>query len=153
MSSIVTSDDNAQWWQVDSDLISASAALVTILLGNEESRTNHVVTWLTSSSGAGVGEGVAIRRAILAALVKNKSYIEIVLEKSLQQFGDQLYIKHTPAMQQDGRCLRIQSKHASANILSSPRTGSPSISWICTPKDTNASSYDDEIRSASRNGI
>jgi len=106
MSSIVTSDDNAQWWQVDSDLISASAALVTILLGNEESRTNHVVTWLTSSSGAGVGEGVAIRRAILAALVKNKSYIEIVLEKSLQQFGDQLYIKHTPAMQQDGRCLK-----------------------------------------------
>lgn len=63
----------------------------------------HLVSWLTSSSGAGLGDGIAIRRAVVVVLSREKTDIETVLDKSLQQFGDQLYIKHTPTIQQDGK--------------------------------------------------
>ncbi|TVY88746.1 DNA replication checkpoint protein tel2, partial [Lachnellula willkommii] len=53
------------------------------------------------ADGTGVGEGIAIRRAVVTALAEDKSDMETVLEKSLQQLGDQLYIKHTPTMQQE----------------------------------------------------
>ncbi|RAL66882.1 hypothetical protein DID88_007664 [Monilinia fructigena] len=60
--------------------------------------------------GAGIGEGVAIRRAAIASLSKNKKDIETVLEKSLSQFGDMLYIRHAPILQQE--------VHAQALLLS-----------------------------------
>jgi len=69
-----------------------------------------LLSWLTSSTGAGVGEGIAIRRAVVAALAEDKSDMETVLEKSLQQLGDQLYIKHTPTMQQEGIIQRAAFK-------------------------------------------
>jgi hypothetical protein len=43
-------------------------------------------------------------------LSRDKSDIQAVLEKSLQQFGDQLYIKHTPTLQQDGTVPFDQSR-------------------------------------------
>jgi telomere length regulation protein len=76
--------------------------LINLVLANEESRKAQVISWLTASSGAGVGDGIAIRRASIVALAADKSDIEAVFDKSLQQFGDQLYIRHTPAMQQEG---------------------------------------------------
>lgn len=60
--------------------------------------------WLTGSSGAGLGEGVGIRRAAVAVIAQNKDDLVMVLEKSLGQFGDQLYIKHSPMLQQEGWC-------------------------------------------------
>lgn len=62
----------------------------------------HLISWLTGTSGAGLGDGIAIRRTVVVVLSKDKAAIETVLEKSLQNFGDQLYIKHTPTLQQEG---------------------------------------------------
>jgi telomere length regulation protein len=102
LSSVVTSEDNFRWWQSDADSVSAAAGLITSVLAKDESRKGHLVTWLTSSSGAGVGDGIAIRRAVVAALAKDSNDVETVLDKGLRQFGDQLYIRHTPTIQQEG---------------------------------------------------
>ena len=77
-------------------------------MAKNEARKSHIITWLTSSSGAGVGDGISIRRSVIVALAEDKNDIEMVLEKSLKQFGDQLYIKHTPTMQQEGIFLLTQ---------------------------------------------
>jgi telomere length regulation protein len=102
LSTSFTTEADSSWWKSDVKVVSGAAGLIKILVANEETRKNQLLSWLTSSTGAGVGEGIAIRRAVVAALAEDKSDMETILEKSLQQLGDQLYIKHTPTMQQEG---------------------------------------------------
>jgi telomere length regulation protein len=102
LSSIVTSEDDSRWWQSDAEIVSAASGLIKLILSTDEPRKSHMITWLTSSSGAGVGDGISIRRAVIAALATEKNDIETILDQSLRQFGDQLYIRHTPTMQQEG---------------------------------------------------
>ncbi|KAF6841477.1 telomere length regulation protein [Colletotrichum plurivorum] len=80
--------------------ISAAAGVVERIVSNDESRKTHLVSWLTSSTGAGLGDGIGIRRAVLAALARDRECMNLILEKSTNQFGDQLYIKHSPILQQ-----------------------------------------------------
>jgi telomere length regulation protein len=82
--------------------VSAAAGIIDALIKGNETLYNYLVTWCTSSSGAGLGDSVGIRRAILAVLAQNKDGITTVFEKSLSQFGDQLYIKHAAILQQNG---------------------------------------------------
>ncbi|KAK2038381.1 telomere length regulation protein [Colletotrichum somersetense] len=81
-------------------IISAAAGVIEKMVSKDESRKVHMISWLTSSTGAGLGDGIGIRRAVLAALAQDKECTVLVFEKSLHQFGDQLYIKHSPMMQQ-----------------------------------------------------
>jgi telomere length regulation protein len=98
--------------KIVSSMISAVAALIKLLVDGEESHKGHFIFWLTNSSGGGIGDGIAIRRAIVASLALDKVNMESILEKSLRQFGDQLYIRHTPTLQQEGMCsvINIQAK-------------------------------------------
>jgi telomere length regulation protein len=105
LSTELTSEDNSDWWKADADVVSAAAGLINLVLGDHDARKAQVITWLTSASGAGVGDGIAIRRASVTALSANKADLESIFDRSLQQFGDQLYIGHTPAMQQEGMNL------------------------------------------------
>lgn len=91
-------------------LISAAAGVVDRLVDEDESRKNHLVVWLTGATGAGLGDAVGIRRAVLAALAKDRDTMTTVLEKILQQFGDELYIRHSPALQQDGRSSHTRKR-------------------------------------------
>jgi telomere length regulation protein len=84
-------------------IVSAVSAVINSTVQGDESRVNHLVNWCTSSSGAGLGNGVGIRRAVLAVLAQSKDVITTVFEKSLSQFGDELYIKHSPVLQQNGK--------------------------------------------------
>jgi telomere length regulation protein len=84
--------------------ISAVAGALTAILRSGQNGRRHLVEWLTGSSGAGLGEGVGIRRAGAAVIAQNNDDLVTVLEKSLAQFGDQLYIKHSPMLQQEGWC-------------------------------------------------
>jgi telomere length regulation protein len=86
-------------------VVSAAAGLISLVLDNQESRKAQLISWLTGSSGAGVGEGIAIRRAAVVALSADKHDLEAIFDKSLQQFGDALYIRHTPVIQQEGMAL------------------------------------------------
>ncbi|KAI0877580.1 telomere length regulation protein [Hypoxylon argillaceum] len=92
-------DDNET--SEDYPAIWASVAVLQSVVGNNDSQRSNLVSWLTSASGAGVGEGCSIRRAAVAALADHKESISEVLEKSLNMFSDKLYINHTPVLQQE----------------------------------------------------
>ncbi|KAL2019823.1 hypothetical protein VTK56DRAFT_9174 [Thermocarpiscus australiensis] len=82
-------------------LISAVSGAIHSICGSDENGRKCLVEWLTGSSGAGLGDGVGIRRAVLAVISQHRDDLVAVLEKSLSQFGDQLYIKHSPMLQQE----------------------------------------------------
>lgn len=83
--------------------VSAVAGLLKSLVSTDRSRQDVLVNWCCSISGAGLGDGVGIRRAIMAVLAQDRDLVATVFERSLAQFGDELYIKHTPILQQDGK--------------------------------------------------
>lgn len=85
------------------ELISAVASGILSITSQSQPRKSYLSEWLTSSSGAGLGEGVGIRRAVLAAISQERGAVIEVLEKGIAQFGDQLYIKHSPILQQEGK--------------------------------------------------
>lgn len=90
--------------------VSAVAGIIDAVVAGDESRRTHLVHWCTTSSGAGLGDRVGIRRAVVAVLAEDKETITAVLEKSLSQFGDQLYIKHAAILQQEGK-LNLHKHH------------------------------------------
>lgn len=96
---------NPEWYKTDSASVAAVASFIQSMVEGTASRTDLLISWLTALNGAGVGEPVAIRRSVIGVAATNKFAMEQVLEKSMQQFGDQLYIKHTPSLQQDGNDL------------------------------------------------
>ncbi|KAJ4271719.1 telomere binding protein [Fusarium torreyae] len=81
--------------------VSAVAGLLKEIALGDETRRDFLITWCASSSGAGLGDGVGIRRAVVAALSQDRDAITAVLQKNLAQFGDELYIKHSAILQQD----------------------------------------------------
>lgn len=83
-------------------VVSAVAGLINAVVQDDQGRKTHLVNWCCSPSGAGLGDGIGIRRAVVAVLAKDKEMLTLALEKSLNQFGDQLYIKHTAILQQEG---------------------------------------------------
>lgn len=93
-------------------IVAAASGIIKSVIEADESRTQEVLRWCTSASGAGLGHGVAIRRAVLAALAQDKDAVTTVLEKSLAQFGDELYIRHAALMQQHGKLLHAQLQQA-----------------------------------------
>ncbi|KAJ0313395.1 hypothetical protein COL516b_000331 [Colletotrichum fioriniae] len=98
--------------------VSAATGIIEMILSNEESRKAHLISWLTSSTGAGLGDGIGIRRAAIAALAQDRECVTQVFEKSLHQFGDQLYIKHSPIMQQQAHAQVLLLSASYVNKLS-----------------------------------
>lgn len=86
----------------DYPLVWAAAGVLDIVIGTNQGRRGHLISWLTDATGAGIGESYGIRRAAVAVLSGDKESITSVLEKSLNQFGDQLYTRHSPILQQEG---------------------------------------------------
>jgi telomere length regulation protein len=101
--------------------IAAVAGVLNAILGKDENERRHLVEWLTASSGAGLGEGIGIRRAVMAVISQNREDVVNVLEKSLGQFGDQLYIKHSPMLQQEGWYQYTPPKLTGTDQFDSPR--------------------------------
>ncbi|KAK1467940.1 telomere length regulation protein [Colletotrichum cuscutae] len=99
-------------------VISAATGIIEKIVSNEESRKAHLISWLTSSTGAGLGDGIGIRRAAIAALAQDRECVTQVFEKSLHQFGDQLYIKHSPIMQQQAHAQVLLLSASYVNKLS-----------------------------------
>lgn len=91
----------------DYPLIWAATGVIKMVIGSSQVRKDHLVAWLTHTTGAGLGETCGIRRAAVAVLGGEKETITMVLEKSLNQFSDQLYIKHSPMLQQEGETKHV----------------------------------------------
>ncbi|KAJ6782493.1 hypothetical protein PWT90_05296 [Aphanocladium album] len=85
----------------ENKIVTSVAGIINVLVKDDAARKLFLVSWCTASSGAGLGDTIGIRRAVLAALATDKDLITLVLEKSLNQFGDQLYIKHAAILQQE----------------------------------------------------
>ena len=105
--------------------ISAAAGVINSVIVGDESRKSLLVDWCTASSGAGLGHQTAIRRAVLSVLAQDKEAIVTVFEKSLSQFGDELYIKHAAALQQSGersQCLAGPHSQANKPLKFTPRS-------------------------------
>jgi telomere length regulation protein len=98
-----TAMDVPNWWEADSGIISAAAGYLSYVIAGQDSRKEQLITWLTSLSGAGVGDAIGIRRVAVTIFSGSKYDVEIIVEKSLRNFGDELYIRHTPSLQQEGR--------------------------------------------------
>ncbi|POS86312.1 hypothetical protein EPUL_000765 [Erysiphe pulchra] len=94
----------SQWWKKDVISVSAVAALISIVITGNEIIKKHLLTWLSGNFGAGIGEGVSIRRSVIAAIANDKHCTESILEKCIEKFGDHLYIRHTPTLQQEVHC-------------------------------------------------
>ncbi|KAK1724008.1 telomere length regulation protein [Colletotrichum acutatum] len=99
-------------------VISAATGIIEKIVSKEESRKAHLISWLTSSTGAGLGDGIGIRRAAIAALAQDRECVTQVFEKSLHQFGDKLYIKHSPIMQQQAHAQVLLLSASYVNKLS-----------------------------------
>lgn len=121
--------DLHDWWKSDGPIVSAAAGFLVALMAEDKSRRQCIVTWLTSLSGAGAGEAIGIRRAAVAALSSHQEDLELVLEKSVGQFGDPLYIKHTPVLQQEGMFYHHTAIHFMLTAPS-PDTDSSSGRWL-----------------------
>lgn len=87
---------------IPSEVVSSVAGIIQSIIMSDETRINELIRWCTSASGAGLGHSVGLRRAVLAVIAQNKDNITTVLEKSLAQFGDDLYIRHAAVLQQIG---------------------------------------------------
>jgi telomere length regulation protein len=108
-----------EWWKVDSDSVSSVAGLVHCLINGDEDLRSSAIEWLIGSRGGGVGEPIGIRRALVAVLAQDDMVLKNLLESSLQQFTDKLWIGHAPVLRQEGwsktpsapRCLALGEWH------------------------------------------
>ena len=131
----------SEWWKSNSNSVAAVAGYLQSMIQGNASRVDMLVSWLTSLNGSGVGESVAIRRSVVAVVAKDRHRIEQVLEKIMHQFGDHLYIKHTPSLQQEGKIWTPQCRsytNVPSSSHSNPASGSRQSSEIKSFEAKNA---------------
>ncbi|KAL8688985.1 MAG: hypothetical protein Q9218_005233 [Villophora microphyllina] len=93
--------------------VSGVAALLYSLSRTDEDLAGDLLQWL---SGDGLVQDLSIRRAVVAALAEDFEKLKVALSESLQSFGDKLFIKHTPILQQEGlKPLGMRRTPANAN--------------------------------------
>lgn len=93
--------------------VSGAGALLSNMVGENRSLETQLTAWLSDPAG-NANEPFAIRRAALSALaslgavrsVLDEDPMQTVLENSWKLFGDNLFIKHTPIIQQEA-CSQI----------------------------------------------
>ncbi|MCJ1437057.1 telomere binding protein [Xylographa pallens] len=85
-----------------SGFIGGLAASIDALITDKTYLHEALVDWLTGNSMNRFNIGIHSRRAVLAALSPHPDLVKTALQKLLHDFGDKLYIKHTPLLQQEG---------------------------------------------------
>jgi len=95
-------DFEEDWWKRDSTVVSGAASLLDKFILNDDEFRSLSMQWLTSTTGGGVGEPVALRRAIMAVIATDELAFRELFEKAMQQFSDKLWIRHTPIVRQEG---------------------------------------------------
>lgn len=101
--------------------ISQIAGLLNDVIGSNEDFRDLAVDWLISPNGGGVGEPIGIRRALVCVLSKGEVVLKGLLEKSLGQFGDKIWIRHTPIMRQEGWFFQLPFAFLGVARIAMPR--------------------------------
>ena len=78
----------------------SSALLIKILTGNDILKSALIDTLTADNSSATISSPIVLR-AVMALFAVDQDSLEIIMEKNLNKFGDKLYIKHSPILQQE----------------------------------------------------
>ncbi|MCJ1389293.1 telomere binding protein [Xylographa bjoerkii] len=97
---LVTEQDSS--FTQKSGFVGGVAALIEALVADRAHLQEVLVDWLTGNYMNGFNMGIYSRRAVLAALSPHPDLVKKALQKLLHNFGDKLYIKHIPVLQQEG---------------------------------------------------
>lgn len=106
--------------EIDNRMLGGAAALIAALIHGVSSSQDSLVGWLVGINAGAVGQTHCAHRAVIAALCSDTSeYLQSIIpdravdvvsaqatramQKSLDLFGDKLYIKHTPILHQEGQ--------------------------------------------------
>lgn len=119
------SDDEQQ---EDTRILRGAAALISFLVKDSDILKDALISWLTGGSGDGIGQEKAIRRAVIAALSDDHgrkftwfvkvhadrqalARMIVLFKKTLELFGDKLFIKHTPMLHQQGFTTSLYARN------------------------------------------
>lgn len=92
---------------IDASTVSAVAGLIKSLAGGSMVLHEHLASWLLKDLAAGLTGGIGTRRAAVAVLAESPKRLSDILDRSMSEFGDQLFIKHAPIIQQEGDSTRF----------------------------------------------
>ncbi|KAI2477859.1 telomere length regulation protein [Pyrenophora tritici-repentis] len=84
-----------------SKTVSAAAALIHTLTKDNDVLREHLVSSLTRSTIPALDDALSARRSIVAALTKDEEKLHTLLEGIIKLFGDSVYVRHTPVIQQE----------------------------------------------------
>lgn len=85
--------------------IKAAATLISQVVGNAPLLREKFQAWLSDPT-LHVTETLGTRRAALAAMEKDEEVMQHVMEANLRLFGESLFIKHAPMVQQEA-CAQV----------------------------------------------
>ncbi|KAL1914049.1 telomere binding protein [Sporothrix stenoceras] len=86
---------------IDSKTVSAVAGLVKRVADSSAVLQEQLTSWLLTNPAVGLMNGIGIRRAVVAVVAETPKSLTEILEKSISEFGDKLFIKHSPIIQQE----------------------------------------------------
>jgi telomere length regulation protein len=93
--------------------ISATSATIVELIGTSDATRAHLETWLSDPT-LNASESFVIRRAAVSAFAHAskgtanmlEDPVQDLMEKTMKRFGDNLFVKHSPILQQEA-CAQI----------------------------------------------
>ncbi|KAH8732829.1 telomere length regulation protein-domain-containing protein [Phaeosphaeriaceae sp. PMI808] len=84
-----------------SKTVSGVASLLYAITKGNDSQMDHLVSLLTRSTIPSLDDSLAVRRSIMAVVSQDEDRLHTLLENCIKAFGDSVYIKHTPVLQQE----------------------------------------------------
>ncbi|OAL55732.1 hypothetical protein IQ07DRAFT_627780 [Pyrenochaeta sp. DS3sAY3a] len=84
-----------------SKAVSGTASLIFNLTRNNAALKEYLVSSLTRSTIPSLEDSLFARRSAIAALAKDDESMQTLLENSIKLFGDSIYVKYTPVLQQE----------------------------------------------------
>ncbi|KAJ8114450.1 hypothetical protein OPT61_g3680 [Boeremia exigua] len=84
-----------------SPVISGAACLLNNIIRDNETLRDHAVTSFIRPAIPSLNESFATRRTVVAALAQDEDKLQTLFENCIKTFGDSVYIKHTPVLQQE----------------------------------------------------
>jgi len=107
LSSTYLSIDEDTETQSYAQRVAAVSGVIQLAVKYSSDGMENLVSWVIAGSNTSSAESIGIYRSVMAVLAQSRDYLATVLEKSIDQFGDQLYIKHTAILQQEGSDLSL----------------------------------------------
>ncbi|KAH7399295.1 telomere length regulation protein-domain-containing protein [Pyrenochaeta sp. MPI-SDFR-AT-0127] len=99
LSSDVASKDDTHL--TSSTPVSGVAAVFYSIIKSSGLQKEHFVSSLTRSTIPSLDDSLAARRSVIAALATDPDSLHTLLENCIRLFGDSVYVKHTPVLQQE----------------------------------------------------